>query len=156
MSGLTVREHRLAAALKTVSARLRAVSDSMWCVWTDADGQFTVAAHKQVFDEVSADLRVSRDVLTEYGLAADGGEADPWDANRAAAAVTEEYLRARNRFADYNSPHEGYAVLLEEVDELWEAVRRNDNEAALREAVQVGAVALRFLIDCREPDRSPE
>jgi hypothetical protein len=45
---------------------------------------------------------------------------------------------------------EGYAVLLEEVDELWEEVRKGgteprDLDRMRKEAVQVGAMALRFL-----------
>jgi hypothetical protein len=51
-----------------------------------------------------------------------------------------------------NSPHEGFAVIREEVDELWEAVRRDDLKAALAEAVQVGAMAVRFLVDLERDD----
>lgn len=49
------------------------------------------------------------------------------------------------------SPHEGFAILKEEVDELWEVVRGKDESrdplAMQKEAVQVAAMALRFLSD---------
>jgi hypothetical protein len=61
--------------------------------------------------------------------------------------VQSELLCARNRFPAFNSAHEGYAVILEELDEAWDEIKRNDVEAATREMVQVAAMALRFLLD---------
>jgi len=71
--------------------------------------------------------------------------------------IFDEMLNARNKFPVFNSAHEGYAVILEELDELWEAVKLNQNdprriEKMRIEAIQVGAMALRFLVDCI-PDR---
>lgn len=71
--------------------------------------------------------------------------------------VEASYLAARRKHAPMRGPHEGYAVLLEEVDELWDEVKRwqpdDDNNAALRkEARHVAAMALAFLIEvCPEP-----
>lgn len=66
--------------------------------------------------------------------------------------VLAELSDAQESFAEFNSAHEGYAVLLEEVDELWDEVKkspRNRDPGALRkEAVQVAAMALRFLEEC--------
>lgn len=63
--------------------------------------------------------------------------------------IVAEYLKAVNKFPPFNSYYEGYAVLKEEVDELWEAVKKKDPdpEKLRKEAVQVGAMALRFLVD---------
>ncbi|PZP37434.1 MAG: hypothetical protein DI598_21200 [Pseudopedobacter saltans] len=49
----------------------------------------------------------------------------------------------------FSSPHEGYAVLLEEVDELWDEVKKKtfDKEAARKEAVQIGAIVIRFITE---------
>lgn len=73
-----------------------------------------------------------------------------------------EVERAKNTHrADFSSIHEGYAVLLEEVDELWEEVKVNPTKGILgtaaieyakqrhrirmrKEAIQVAAMALRF------------
>lgn len=53
------------------------------------------------------------------------------------------------------SPHEGYAVILEELDELWALVKvkqsAQDLGAMRREACQVAAMALRFMIDLCPP-----
>jgi hypothetical protein len=66
--------------------------------------------------------------------------------------VILEWCRASSLHPPYNSAHEGYAVLLEEVDELWDEVKKGgteprDPEALRAEAIQVAAVAIRFLTD---------
>lgn len=45
---------------------------------------------------------------------------------------------------DFHSLHEGWAVLLEEVEELREAMMGGDTAAVSEEAVQVGAMALKL------------
>lgn len=61
-------------------------------------------------------------------------------------AVEIELNRARRKHpAKWNSPHEGYAIILEELDEVWEEIKRNDLNAARTEMLQVAATALRFL-----------
>lgn len=64
--------------------------------------------------------------------------------------VEQEFHRATRTFDPFHSAHEGFAVLMEEVDELWDEVKANShNHAAMRaEAVQVAAMAFRFLKDC--------
>lgn len=60
-----------------------------------------------------------------------------------------ELSRALSLHGPMHGPHEGYAVLLEEVDELWDEVRkRHPDPAAMRkEAIQIAAMALRFVYD---------
>jgi NTP pyrophosphatase (non-canonical NTP hydrolase) len=54
-------------------------------------------------------------------------------------------------FDDLQSVHQGYALLLEELDELWEEIRKKnklrDNEAMREEAKQISALAIRFMTD---------
>ncbi len=69
--------------------------------------------------------------------------------------VTAELASAMARYPAMNSAHEGYAVILEELDELWEEVRKKPSErsrdAMHAEAIQVAAMAMRFIINvCRE------
>lgn len=65
--------------------------------------------------------------------------------------VTNEVVEAIQKFPPMNSAHEGYAVILEELDELWKEVRAKQgsrNLSALRkEAIQVAAMAVRFVHD---------
>lgn len=63
--------------------------------------------------------------------------------------MAAECLRATSLHGPFNSGHEGYAVILEELDELWEAIKnKNPNTPALyKEAIQVGAMAIRFIVD---------
>jgi hypothetical protein len=66
----------------------------------------------------------------------------------AEALILNEYRKAAAKFPAFRSSHEGYAILKEEVDELWDAVKQNHNVEALRdEATQVAAMALRFIVD---------
>ena len=77
-------------------------------------------------------------------------------------AVTEvvaEFHRAADKHPRFNSAHEGFAVILEEVDELKAEVWKGgsvprDRDAMRKEAVQVAAMALRFVTDvCSEKKR---
>ncbi len=65
--------------------------------------------------------------------------------------VKDEVSRAVSKFPPFNSAHEGWAVLFEEVDELWEEVRAKQGERHLddmrTEAIQVAAMAVRFAMD---------
>lgn len=67
-------------------------------------------------------------------------------------AIRDEGTRAIKRYPPFNSAHEGWAVLYEEFDELWDEVKKSpknrDIDAMRTEAIQVAAMALRFLIDC--------
>lgn len=68
------------------------------------------------------------------------------------AEVEDELRSATAKYGPMASPHEGYAVILEELDELWEEVRkrpdRRDPARMREEAVQVAAMAVRFMRDC--------
>lgn len=66
--------------------------------------------------------------------------------------VAAELTRARAKHPEaFNSSHEGFAVLKEEVDELWDEVKHQTEERSYarmrKEAVQIGAMALRFIED---------
>jgi hypothetical protein len=68
-----------------------------------------------------------------------------------ACDVIEELCRAMEKFPHFNSAHEGYAVLAEEVDELWDEVKKNSKtrskDLMRAEAIQVAAMAMRFVLD---------
>lgn len=62
--------------------------------------------------------------------------------------IRAEYLRARTKHAPMQSAHEGYAVLQEEVDELWDDIKANRSaQTQHEEAVQVGAMAFAFILE---------
>jgi len=62
--------------------------------------------------------------------------------------VEEEYDSAAKKFGRFNSYHEGYAVLQEEVDELWDEIKGEQSlEEMEKEAIQVAAMAIRFIYD---------
>ena len=67
--------------------------------------------------------------------------------------IKEEFINATKKFGTFNNAHEGYAVLLEEVDELWDNIKLNQNtpnrlNLIQKEAIQVGAMAIRLIYDC--------
>ncbi len=61
--------------------------------------------------------------------------------------IRSELIRATSKHGPMRSAHEGYAVLKEEVDELWDDVKANNHRGAVIEAVQVAAMAARFVLD---------
>ena len=69
--------------------------------------------------------------------------------------VEAELKRACAAFPKFASAHEGYAVLLEEVDELWELVKvkqsKHDHAKMRAEAMQIAAMAIRFIVDVCAP-----
>lgn len=67
-----------------------------------------------------------------------------------AIEVLTELRKAMNKFPKFNSAHEGYAVILEEVDEAWAEIKKNDFKRAREEMIQVGAMAIRWLHDVEE------
>lgn len=73
-------------------------------------------------------------------------------------SVADELARALVRFPRFNSPHEGWAVIREELDELWELVKANDGrgEKAHTEAIQVAAMACRYVHDLIYLDAGPK
>lgn len=92
--------------------------------------------------------------------------------------IKEELESARSKFSNLNSSHEGYAVILEEFEELkeeieafeqniqalWKAVKTNDSDKQaqdvrlmenitkkiIKESVQLGAMCRRFKEDITE------
>lgn len=76
----------------------------------------------------------------------------------AATEVVEELRRARGRFPTFHSAHEGASILREEFEELWDVVKQGGSsprsvKAMRKEAIQVAAMALRFIEDvCDKPE----
>jgi len=70
-----------------------------------------------------------------------------------AEMVARELAKARAGHTPINSLHEGYAVIAEELDELWGQVRMRGGgrsaPAMLAELVQIGAMAQRCAEDLR-------
>lgn len=74
---------------------------------------------------------------------------DPKQREYVACEISNEYRRARTKHAPMRGAHEGYAILLEEVDELWDEVKKRDpSKAEMRkEAIQIAAMALAFVME---------
>lgn len=74
--------------------------------------------------------------------------------------VSDEVARAQSIYGAFTSAHEGYAVLLEELDELkaevWKSPRSRDYDAMLIEAKQVAAMAIRLMIEIAAPQVTDE
>lgn len=66
--------------------------------------------------------------------------------------IIQELDKATLSNGSFNSAHEGYAVILEELDELWEDVKLKENDRNYNnmenECVQIAAMAIRFIVDC--------
>lgn len=69
-------------------------------------------------------------------------------------SVQAELRAARAKHKPINSWHEGYAVILEEVEEFWEEAKRRipEPERLHEELIQIAAMAVRTAVDCRRED----
>lgn len=76
----------------------------------------------------------------------------------AVAFTVSEFERAETLHHRFHSGHEGYAVIREELDELWDAIKaqrgytRYAHGEVEHEAIQVAAMALRFLVNLCDAD----
>jgi NTP pyrophosphatase (non-canonical NTP hydrolase) len=68
--------------------------------------------------------------------------------------VHAEVDRAKGMFnAAFNGFHEGYAVMLEEVDEVWDEVKKkvHNKDKLRKELIQVAAMAMRMVVELTPP-----
>ena len=74
-----------------------------------------------------------------------------------AAEAANEADRAAHMWPPFNSAHEGFATLHEEFDELkahvWTNQKKRDLDAMRKEAIQVAAMAMRFVHDICDAGR---
>jgi hypothetical protein len=132
------------------------MSYSLRCAWCDARMPDKAALIQHEREEHGVGEIRDRVMETYYDRDTGGQVTVPrFDKSLVVADVLGELDRNMANWPDYNSAHEGYAVLLEEVDELWDEVRVNQKKRDLakmrKEAIQVAAVAMRFVLDiCNE------
>lgn len=63
--------------------------------------------------------------------------------------ILNELITAKKKFNDFHSYHEGYAVIKEEYEELWDEIKKKkpEKEFLYEEAMQLATMAIRFIID---------
>jgi hypothetical protein len=77
-------------------------------------------------------------------------------------AIWSQVNYGRMTFGSFRNAHEGFAVMLEEVDELWDSIKLNQKKHPERdnliwhEAVQVAAMAIRIIMECGKADEPGE
>lgn len=63
--------------------------------------------------------------------------------------IKTEYERSKKLYNDFNSNHEAYAVILEELDEVWDEIKKTKeirgNENIHKELIQVGAMVVKYI-----------
>lgn len=67
-------------------------------------------------------------------------------------SIYSEIVRAKSMFPEnFVNQHEAYAVILEEIEELWAEIKKNqknyDLNAQKKEATQAAAMLVRFLVE---------
>jgi hypothetical protein len=69
--------------------------------------------------------------------------------NTAFKLIEDEFLRASDLYPDLHSNHEAYAVIKEELDELWDEIKKckgtKGNNLIRNELIQIGAMVVRYL-----------
>ncbi len=68
--------------------------------------------------------------------------------------IENEIDQSRRQHGVFSGSHEGYAVILEEVEELWEQVKRKqrDFKKMEKECIQIAAMAIKFIEDVCEKE----
>ena len=78
-------------------------------------------------------------------------EDDSTKISKTMTAIEAEIHRAVSLHGPMKSLHEGYAVILEEMDELWDQVKLKaklqDPKSIREEAIQIAAMAARLVVD---------
>jgi len=69
-------------------------------------------------------------------------------------AIVQESQRAHGKYGNPTSAHESLGVLIEELDELREAIHDNSGTRTYAEAVQVSSVAYRLALTIESRDLS--
>lgn len=68
--------------------------------------------------------------------------------------VLIELDAAKKAYHGFHSLHEGYAVMQEEVDELWDLIKKSKlivaDDRMMKECIQIAAMAFRFIEDLYE------
>jgi hypothetical protein len=125
-------------------------SDDRWIVVHEPSGHHvglaTLSGARELMESMAAG-----------GNDADFGQSvnDPRDETSAitvvAMEVAAEVRRAMTKHGPMNSGHEAYSVILEELDEFWEEVKRQalDKAATRKELIQVAAMACRAIHDLK-------
>jgi glutamyl-tRNA reductase len=77
-----------------------------------------------------------------------------------AESVRAELIFARSKYRPMASAHEGWAIIREEIDELWDEVKKKPSErdtiAMYEELVQIAAMAQRMAEDICEAGKAVE
>lgn len=76
----------------------------------------------------------------------------PWTMIPKMKKVSLEIEQSRKLHGDFSGSHEGYAVILEEVEELWAEVKKKERnfDAMKKECIQIAAMAIKFYEDICE------
>lgn len=65
--------------------------------------------------------------------------------------MMKEYKRATTEYSPFASHHEGWAVIKEQLDEVWDEIKKKrgtkSTEKITKEVLHVGAMSLRFLME---------
>lgn len=72
------------------------------------------------------------------------------DLRRVLQLVERELVKAWTKHpGEFHNAHEGFAVLKEEVDELWDEVKQDTayTKDGMKEAIQTAAMAVRFIVE---------
>lgn len=100
--------------------------------------------------EIARDV-VAGDMAKGLGGALSTGSMSPKEQRlqQILAQVGAELRMAMMKFPSIHSPHEGYAVIKEELEELWDEIKPDKGREfdAMKEARQTAAMAIRYILD---------
>jgi hypothetical protein len=80
-----------------------------------------------------------------------------YDVEATLKEISNEVFQAKKMFPkNFVNQHEGYAVILEEVEELWAEIKQHQLQYNLKtqkkEAIQAAAMLVRFIVELTNPE----
>ncbi|MEK6860519.1 MAG: hypothetical protein AABY07_00980 [Nanoarchaeota archaeon] len=69
-----------------------------------------------------------------------------------ATEISTTVIKEAAKYPKWTSVHHGYAIILEELDEAWEEIKKNNIEEAVKEMKQVAAMAQTFVLFFQKQD----
>lgn len=65
-------------------------------------------------------------------------------------AINVEMHKGSAKFGSFLSTHDMYAIILEEFDELWDSIKKNEHDNLISELIQISALSKRAIIELSE------
>lgn len=143
------RAREAARAVHTNNTETKIVVSGNHRSWREVfEKRGALAADAEIREVIIEIFKIARELTPEiyqdFMLMEDGSLVRDVTKTELVMEIVKEMERGKKLYGAFASTHEAYGVLAEEMAELLDAIRSNNDEEARKEAIQVSAVAMRL------------